>query len=234
MRYRYEPPIKKPDDSDLRASREREEETSEPEPAEWEVEGAPEASYQPPRYADYETPVSDSGSGMPTWIKVILTIGAVLITISLVVSMAGPLLFNRGAQSAQSEIEYEVADYVSAVDVSTIVVDLDGNQETVRLIGIEGIYNDPTIDQQVAAAVDELLDGTAVSLELGEVDRDSEGNLLRYVYTNDGSMLNGLLILNGFAAVGDALAGNDRYLARMRGWQEVARAESRGLWQTTN
>ena len=217
MNYRYQPPTQRPPDDDDETPYD-------------DYEESPEDDYrQYQRYIDDAEP-SDSGSSTPTWLKVIIGVGIFLIVASLVISMAGPVFFGNAPAPAQSEIEYESADFVSVVDSATIIVDLDGTKETVKMIGIERVLEPTWFEQGVVDSMEEIMTDTAVTLELAEVERDEDGNLLRYVILANNNILNGLLVANGLAYVGDVAPGNDRYLARMRGWEAQARAESLGVW----
>lgn len=217
MNYRYQPPTHQPPDDDDETPYD-------------DYEESPAEDYREYRQSFDETESSASGSGTPTWMKVVIGIGAFLIVASLVISMAGPVFFGNAPAPVQSEIEYESADFVSVVDSATIVVDMDGAKETVKLIGIERILEPTWFEQGVVDSMTEVMADTAVTLEVAEVDRDDDGHLLRYVILANNNILNGLLIANGLAYVGDVAPGNDRYLARMRGWEAQARADARGVW----
>lgn len=175
---------------------------------------------------------SDYGAGYPLWMKVGIGIGAVFVVASLLISMGAPIFLggNDDGGAALDDTEYEVADFVSVLDAETIVVDLDGDEEAVRLIGVDSVRDVAGFEEQVVALIAGLLTDRAVSLEAGETDRDQLDNLLRYVHLNDGSILNEALLRSGLATLGDVADGNDRYVARMRGAQELARAQSIGVW----
>ena len=223
MNYRYQPPTEPPPDDD----------DDDEVPLYEDYEESPEVRYQQYRQYLEESEPSDTGPGTPLWMKVAIGIGAVIIVASLVISMAGPVFFGSGSSEVPTQVEYQSADFVSVVDSATIVVALEGSQETVRLIGIERIMQPTWFENEVVRQMEQLLDGTAVSLEIADVDRDDDGNLLRYVVLSNGTLLNGLLVVNGVAYVGEAAPGNERYIARMRGWQEQARAENSGIWAQT-
>ena len=217
MNYRYQPPTHQPPDDD--------EETPY-----GDYEESPAENYRVYRQSFDGAEPSGSGSGTPIWMKVVIGAGVFLIVASLVISMAGPVFFGNAPAPVQSEIEYESADFVSVVDSATIVVDLDGSKETVRMIGVERVLEPTWFEQGVVDSMAEIMADSALTLELAEVDRDDDGNLLRYVILPNNNILNGLLIANGLAYVGDVAPGNDRYLSRMRGWEAQARADAVGVW----
>ena len=71
--------------------------------------------------------------------------------------------------------------------------------------------------------------GSTVTLERDVSERDRFGRLLRYVYLDDGRMVNELLLAEGFATIA-TFPPDLRYLDRFREAESVARAELRGLW----
>lgn len=99
------------------------------------------------------------------------------------------------------------ADVVRTVDGDTIVVNIDGQEETVRLIGIdtpESVH--PTASKNTEAGVAAslftafFLSNRTVELELDVQERDQYGRLLAYVYTTEG-MFNEKLLRTGYASV---------------------------------
>ncbi len=99
----------------------------------------------------------------------------------------------------------EKATAVGVVDATKIVVQLDGREETVQLIGVE--LPAPRVkemqdwfDDSLTLAT-ELVEGKHVLLERDDAlpDRDDKGSLLRYVYLDDGTLVNTELIAAGYA-----------------------------------
>lgn len=97
---------------------------------------------------------------------------------------------------------------VTAVsDGDTIKVQIDGKQETVRLIGVDTPETkDPRKPVQcygkiASAYTTSALMGKSVRLEAddSQQQRDKYGRLLRYVYLSDGTLFNQLLIESGHA-----------------------------------
>ena len=220
MNYRYQPPAApQPDDDDDSQFDEYEE-----------IDTAEDYGYT--RYgAEPDSDRRDSG-GTPTWLKVIIVLGVILIVASLVLSTAGPAFFGGDPPTTQSN--YDIVGFVSAIDYATIVVDLDGEEATVKLIGVESAGVGDRFDAQVADAIREALEGETLTLERAGTPEDADGNLLRYVYLSNRTMLNALLVRNGFARVSDDVApDNGQYLARMRGAEELARVENLGFWGRT-
>ncbi len=72
--------------------------------------------------------------------------------------------------------------------------------------------------------------GTNVSLELDVQQRDKYGRLLAYVYLPDGTMLNALLLKEGYAQV-MTIPPNVKYAEMFLQIQAEARGNNRGLWR---
>ena len=120
------------------------------------------------------------------------------------------------------------------VDGDTIDVVIDGAQRRVRLILVdtpEVLEGAPQCFGPEASAYMQGLvgAGSTVYLEkdLSEVDRYDR--LLRYVYREDGRMVNELLVQGGYAVVA-TLPPDVKYLDRLRAAEDRARDAQRGLW----
>lgn len=94
---------------------------------------------------------------------------------------------------------------IRVIDGDTIVVDYDGVEETVRLIGVdapESVHPDKTKNTAAGFAASEFttvyLSEQQVELEFDVQQRDQYGRLLAYVY-HDGEMFNKKLLMTGHA-----------------------------------
>jgi len=129
------------------------------------------------------------------------------------------------------------ATVVHPVDGDTIVVDIDGREESVRLIGIdtpESVARDRPVEcfgPEAKARTAELLPaGTVVRLERDVEARDRYDRLLAYVYRDsDDVLINLLLVEEGYAAA-FAYPPNVAHQAEFDQAEPAARADSRGLW----
>ncbi len=125
------------------------------------------------------------------------------------------------------------------VDGDTIVIDLGGQQEKVRLIGIDTPETkSPTkpvqcYGKEASAHMAELLpSGTPVRLERDVEERDKYGRLLAYVYrVSDGLFVNLDLAQGGYA---DALriAPNVAHAEEFQAAVDGAHRQDSGLWGT--
>lgn len=106
-----------------------------------------------------------------------------------------------------SEVPAVLFPVVAIVDGDTIKVSIDGNVETLRLIGIDTPETkDPRkpvqcFGKEASAKAAELLSGRRVRLETDPTqgDRGEYGRLLRYLWREDGLFFNEWMIRNGYA-----------------------------------
>ena len=122
-------------------------------------------------------------------------------------------------------------------DGDTIHVDIDGNNETIRLIGI----NTPeTVDprravecfgKEASARMKEIASGKIVRLEYDDSQslRDTYGRLLAYVYLEDGQMINRKMVAEGYAYEYTYMTPY-HYQREFRELQKLAQVSKRGLW----
>jgi micrococcal nuclease len=126
---------------------------------------------------------------------------------------------------------------VDVVDGDTLKVQIDGQQETLRLIGIdtpESVHPRQPVQcfgREASAKTQELAADQVVQLEADPTqdDVDRYGRLLRYVYVPSGQMLNQELIAQGYAF---EYTYNVPYLyqAEFQQAEQDARTNQRGLW----
>ncbi|HEX7066125.1 MAG TPA: thermonuclease family protein [Bacillales bacterium] len=122
------------------------------------------------------------------------------------------------------------------VDGDTIDVKLNGEEETVRLLLVdtpETVHPQKPIQPFGPKAhrfMVELLKGEKVKLEIGEDPRGKYDRLLAYVYTEDGEMVNELLLRKGLARVAYVYPPDTKYVEEFRAIEEKARKNNRGIW----
>lgn len=133
----------------------------------------------------------------------------------------------------------QLHEVVKVVDGDTIDVDIRGQKERVRLIGI----NTPeTVDprkpvecfgRKASDRAKELLDGERVSLENdpSQGERDKYGRLLRYVFLENGLNFNLKMIEDGYAYE-YTYDGPYKYQAEFKSAQKYAEENKLGLWGT--
>ncbi len=117
---------------------------------------------------------------------------------------------------------------VGVLDGDSIVVDIAGSEEEVRLIGINAPEGGECYADRARDALEGRLGGQTVTLvaDAGSGDRDRFGRLLRYAYL-DAIPINESMIRNGFAqAMSSGHPLQREYLAT----EEAAYAEGAGMW----
>ena len=133
--------------------------------------------------------------------------------------------------------DLKLLEVVKVVDGDTIDVSLDGKTERIRLIGI----NTPeTVDprkpvecfgREASDKAKALLSGKKVYLEADKIsgERDKYNRLLRFVFLEDGTSFNLLMIREGFAYE-YTYDVPYKYQAEFKAAQKEAEANKAGLW----
>src|SRR5688500_12541896 len=93
----------------------------------------------------------------------------------------------------------EPAEVIKIVDGDTIEVILRGNNETVRYVGVDTPERGQPGYNAAKEANRALVAGKRVYLEQDKSHRDSFGRLLRYIFLEDGTLVNAKLIADGLA-----------------------------------
>lgn len=128
---------------------------------------------------------------------------------------------------------------VRVVDGDTVVVDIDGANTKVRLLGIdtpESVHpskkRNTQEGKQASDWVKNLLSGKTIYLEYDVGKTDRYGRTLAYVYLDDQTtMVNRLLLQNGLAQI-MTIQPNSRYANEFHRLQVAARQEGKGFWKT--
>jgi len=124
---------------------------------------------------------------------------------------------------------------VNVVDRDTIGVLIDSVEYRIRYIGIdtpETVHptrGEEPYGTEASARNRELMLGQTVNLERDVSERDQYGRLLRYVWLEDGRMVNAVLVAEGYAQVSTCLP-DVKYADQFLELQHVARGGGLGLW----
>lgn len=137
-------------------------------------------------------------------------------------------------------VNNEFVKVTKIVDGDTIKVNLNGKEETVRLIGIDTPeVVDPRrpvqcFGRQASNKTKEVLNEKSVRLESDATqnNRDKYGRLLRYVILADGTNFNKYMISEGFAYEYTYKSNPYKYQEEFRKAQKEAREKGVGLWAT--
>lgn len=109
------------------------------------------------------------------------------------------------------------------------------DNEKVRLIGVdtpETVKPNTPVQPYGKEASDftkKQLTNKRVGLELDVSPKDKYGRTLAYVYLEDGTFYNGLLVQEGYAKA-FTVPPNVKYADEFVKWQKKAREEKKGLW----
>lgn len=126
-------------------------------------------------------------------------------------------------------------DVVRVVDGDTLVIDYNGTNEKVRLIGIdtpESVHPNEEKNTEFGDMVSnyskKMLTGKKVQVELDVEQRDKYGRLLAYLYL-DGQMYNKVLLEKGYAKLA-TYPPNVKYVDEFTKIQKRARENKMGMW----
>jgi micrococcal nuclease len=123
----------------------------------------------------------------------------------------------------------------NAVDGDTIDVLIDGQEYRVRYIGVdtpETVHptrGEEPYGRKASEYNKALVGGQTVFLEKDVSETDRYGRLLRYVWLEDGTMVNFLLVSGGYAQV-STFPPDVKYAANLLELERVAREDRVGLW----
>jgi len=156
---------------------------------------------------------------------------------AVVLLMLGLAACSSGSGGPAPAVPAGAAVVLRPVDGDTVVVDIDGQDEPVRLIGIdtpESVAPDRPVEcfgPEAKARTAELLPkGTVVRLERDVEARDRYDRLLAYVIrAEDDVLVNLRLVQEGFAE-SIAYPPNLAHQRELDGAEAAARAAQKGLW----
>lgn len=140
-------------------------------------------------------------------------------------------------ESASVNQQKQLHRVVKVIDGDTIQVDISGKTETLRLIGIDALETgDPRslvscFGNEATNKAKETLTGKSVQLEADPTqgERDKYNRLLRYVFLENGTNFNNLMISQGFAHEYTYRVPY-KYQAEFKKAERQAREKKLGLW----
>ena len=150
----------------------------------------------------------------------------------------GTTLSNESAVQEPPSTDYgSLYDVVRIVDGDTLVADVDGNETKIRLIGVntpESVHSDDSKNvpegKEAYAYMENLLGGRRIYLVYDEDREDDYGRTLAYVFTEDCTFVNLLLVEDGIAEC-MRIEPNVRYSSDFAKAESVAKAANKGFWQ---
>ena len=126
---------------------------------------------------------------------------------------------------------------IKVVDGDTLSIDIDGQKETLRLIGIdtpETVHPSKPVEcfgKEASAKAKEILTGQSIRIEKDTTqgDLDKYGRLLVYVFLKDGTNFNKMMIEQGFAYEYTYNLPY-KYQQEFKLAEQTAREQKIGLW----
>ena len=172
-----------------------------------------------------------TGIGRRTWAR--LRVGLLLLFVFAVLDTAD--VFEGERRAPGSGVPGIPAHVSRVVDGDTIIVAVDGEVHVVRYLGIdapETVRPDWPVEpfgSEASAFNRQLVGGKTVRLERDISETDQFGRLLRYVWLEDGRLVNAILVEAGYARA-VTLPPDLKHADEIVRLQREARADERGLW----
>lgn len=120
------------------------------------------------------------------------------------------------------------------VDGDTIIVEIDGKHEKIRLIGVdtpETVHPSKPVEyygKEASEFTKSMVEGKQVRLEYDWQKRDKYGRLLAYVFLTDGTFINAEIVKQGYGHAYTRFPF--KYLDEFRQYEREAKGKNRGLW----
>lgn len=162
--------------------------------------------------------------------SLILQAGDQAIDLTPALTDPAPLL---GDGEAPAESDLLQGTVIEVIDAETILVEIDGVQQSVRYLGVDVPTGDDCYAAEATAVNSNLVARQTVTIERQATDVDARGNRVRDVWiTNENGqpvLVSQQLIQQG-AAVADISEPNTRFAGWLQSAEKIARAEDTGLW----
>lgn len=140
---------------------------------------------------------------------------------------------------ATEESEGKTIKVKRVVDGDTFVIDNDGTEEKVRLIGVDtpesvatgkNAYKNCEEGKIASNYTEKLIENKEVKIVTDVSERDTYGRILAYVYLEDGRMLNKVLLRKGYARM-MTIVPNVSHVEEFEKIQEKAKKNKVGFWE---
>lgn len=127
---------------------------------------------------------------------------------------------------------------VRIVDGDTFIVNIEGTETKVRLIGVDtpesvatgkNEYKNCEEGKEASDFTKNLIEGKQIYIEYDVDPNDDYDRTLAYVYLSDGTMLNKLLLEKGYARL-MTIQPNVKYVDEFTKAQTIARENKAGFW----
>ncbi len=124
-----------------------------------------------------------------------------------------------------------VAQVLDVSDGDSLIVNMDGIEEKIRLIGVNAPEHDECYGIESATGLRELLDDSDITVITDIEARDQYGRLLAYVY-RDGLLINEEIALRGLV-LASAYEPNTAHQEQIERAADRARESQSGMWAPT-
>lgn len=145
---------------------------------------------------------------------------------------------NEEAKETETDNGYTkvTADFERVVDGDTIIVNLNGEEESIRLLLIdtpESVHPDeptqPYGEESSEFAEEYFDDVDEVELEIGQEERGKYGRLLAHVFVDDENF-NKVMVEKGYARVAFVQEPNTKYIDEFNEAEEEAKEDNKKIW----
>lgn len=153
----------------------------------------------------------------------------------ILISILAFLLFGQGCTGPEAKEGYIIVRKV--IDGDTFILDDTERGTHVRIIGLDAPESRKTRYEDVQpygaeakAFLIDLLEGKNVKLEYGVEPKDKYGRTLAYIFLEDGTFVNELILKEGFARI-STYPPNVKYVEQFVAAQKEAREAHKGMWK---
>lgn len=143
--------------------------------------------------------------------------------------------YSNSTIEEETKLSSETYKVIRVVDGDTIIIDYNGKEERIRLIGVdtpESVHPNAEKNTEFGKTASDFtkanLENKFVKIELDVQEHDKYGRLLAYIYV-DGKMYNKTLLEEGYAKIA-TFPPNVKYVDDFKAIQKDAENNKKGLW----
>jgi len=125
----------------------------------------------------------------------------------------------------------EIIELIKVVDGDTVMVKINGEKKSVRLIGIDTPEKNECYEKEATGKMKELTQNKKIKLEAdsSQDNEDIYDRLLRYVYLEDGTLINKKLVEEGFGTEYTYKIAY-KFQTEFREAEKMAKEKNIGMW----
>lgn len=164
-------------------------------------------------------------------ILLVITIGMILLLFKYLVDGIQKNIPIKNKTEITPTIENKKYLVEKVVDGDTIDVKIDGKIESIRLIGIDAPEKNECYGSEATEKMKELIENKKIKIEAdsSQNDKDKYDRLLRYIYLEDGTLINEKLVADGFAKEYTYKIPY-KFQSNFKSDQKLAKENKLGLW----